>query len=105
MGEDSSLTHCVTGTSAVCPNTDTRADGTLCNGDYNTCLDGVCTGSICLLINSMECQCTGSVDQLCDVCCIENSTTRCVSTFALVSTYIVKLLEYCMVIEWTSADM
>ena len=89
MGEESSLTQSVTGTSAVCPNADTSSDRTLCNDDRNTCLDGACTGSICLLINSTECQCTEPPDQLCDVCCIENveNTTRCVSTFALVSTY------------------
>lgn len=87
VGDDSSLTHNVTGTSAVCPNADTSADGTLCNGDQNTCLDGACTGSVCLHINLMECQCTEPENQLCDVCCNRTvgNTTECVSTFNLVS--------------------
>ena len=90
VGEDSSLTHSVTGTSAVCPNPDTNADKTLCNSDRNTCLDGVCSGSICLLKNFTECQCTepsSPSNRLCDICCnvTVGNNSRCESTFTLVS--------------------
>ena len=79
-----------TGTSDLCPNPVTSTDGTLCNDDSNTCLNGDCVGSICFRINETECQCTGNDDELCHVCCTDNSTgtERCVSTYRLVSTYI-----------------
>ena len=79
-----------TGTSDLCPNPVTSTDGTLCNDDSNTCLNGDCIGSVCFRINETECQCTGNPDELCHVCCTDNSTgtERCVSTYRLVSTYI-----------------
>ena len=78
----------------MCPDPVKSSDGTLCNLDRNTCLNGECVGSVCLRINETECQCTGNSGQLCHVCCNDNSTgtLRCVSTFELVSIYEMELL-------------
>ena len=81
----------------MCPDPITNNEGTLCNEDRNTCLDGVCAGSVCVQINRMECQCTADHDQLCDVCCTvygANGTEHCVSTFDLVSWIKVKHYSY-----------
>ena len=72
----------------MCPDPIPNDEGTLCNKDRNTCLDGVCTGSVCLRINTTECEYSEDEDKLCTVSCTvytAGGRERCVSTFDLVS--------------------
>lgn len=55
-----------------------KKDGLLCNNKSQTCSDGQCTGSVCVLGSYSECLCT-DMEQLCDVCCMVNGA--CTSTF------------------------
>lgn len=73
----------------MCPDPIPNDEGTLCNENRNTCLDGECAGSVCLRINTTECEYPEDQDYLlCTVSCIvytADGTERCVSTFDLVS--------------------
>ena len=43
-------------------------DRTYCNGNANVCVNGACTGSLCILHNKVDCQCTDTLN-LCNICC------------------------------------
>ena len=74
-----SLTATHSGSSGVCPTSQPRQGP--CNGGRSSCVDGLCSGSVCLNNNLQDCQCTGSQAQLCHVCCMVDGV--CQSTFNL----------------------
>ena len=74
-----SLTATHSGASGVCPASVSRQGP--CNNGRSSCVDGLCSGSVCLNNNLEDCQCTGNQAQLCHVCCIVNGV--CQSTFSL----------------------
>ena len=81
------------GSSEFCPKPNAKLGLSLpCNNDSNYCRDGECTGTICVLLGLLECECTQS-DRLCHVCCRASNGT-CVSTilYAKESTSISSLL-------------
>ena len=82
----SSLTATHSGSSGVCPDSTTRR-GT-CNNGRSSCVDGLCSGSVCLADGLDDCQCTGN--QACHVCCMVNGA--CQSTFDNI--IMVKLCSY-----------
>lgn len=71
----------LSGSSGECPASSARTGTALCNGNMNACVDGVCTGSVCLANDLQDCQCTGNTEQLCHVCCLMNE--QCISSFTL----------------------
>lgn len=46
-----------TGLNETCP-TPTRDNSSFCNNDNNICVDGVCSGSVCIRYNVPSCFCT-----------------------------------------------
>ncbi|XP_069140541.1 disintegrin and metalloproteinase domain-containing protein 10-like [Argopecten irradians] len=66
------------GSSAVCPDSTSVANGTYC-AEGQVCFLGECSGSVCLAHSLESCQCSPSVaddyndEKLCEVCCIYNS--------------------------------
>ena len=81
----SSLTATHSGSSGVCPDSTTH-QGT-CNNGRSSCVNGSCSGSVCLANGLDDCQCTGN--QACHVCCMVNGACR--STF---DNIMVKLCSY-----------
>ena len=75
-----SLTATHSGASGVCPASQPRQGP--CNNGRSSCVDGLCSGSVCLNNNLEDCQCTGNPAQLCHVCCMVDGV--CQSTFNLV---------------------
>lgn len=73
------------GLSAECPQPSPRDDKTRCNNGTQLCINGECTGSICLIWNLTACSLTSqdapNVDKrkLCELAC-QNGTDRCRST-------------------------
>ena len=63
-----SLIH-QTGMNGRCPQAESKPSNVTCNGGSNTCLHGSCTGSICALYETTECECHQNTDQTCHVCC------------------------------------
>ena len=68
------------GEDSKCPPPLPREGRALCNDGNNICVDGVCAGSICVRENLTDCQCTGDVNNLCHVCCVDVNGT-CKSSF------------------------
>ena len=56
--------------SVECPEPVPLADGTPCAGGVRVCSDGLCVGSRCELYGWVDCQCVGSEDELCQLCCM-----------------------------------
>lgn len=80
------------GTSGTCPDPKPRNQtddnhSVLCNNNTNICIDGVCTGTICVMRNITDCQCTtdegNSESALCHVCCRQETSGTCQSSFDL----------------------
>lgn len=73
------------GLSAECPSPSPRPNKTRCNNGTQLCIDGECTGSICLEWNLTACsltsQDTPNIDKrkLCELAC-QNGTDKCRST-------------------------
>lgn len=73
------------GLSAECPSPSPRPNKTRCNNGTQLCIDGDCTGSICLEWNLTACslttQDTPNIDKrkLCELAC-QNGTDKCRST-------------------------
>ena len=82
---DCSLEVRCDGASDVCPVTaeSHKPDTTFCSSKTRTCVQGRCTGSICVQLgkNATECQCVDSDLTLCDICCELDG--ECMSTFTL----------------------
>ena len=59
----------------------------LCNNGMNICIDGECTGTVCAMRDMTDCQCTtgeGDSDSvLCHVCCRQETSGTCRSSFDL----------------------
>eukprot|EP00118_Oscarella_pearsei_P025240 m.307810 g.307810 ORF g.307810 m.307810 type:complete len:726 (+) comp42855_c0_seq1:27-2204(+) len=71
-----------TGGSQDCPTPTPRENGTECNSGSNVCANGVCTGSICSLMNLPECECVVTEEEYCHVCCQVDANT-CTSSFSI----------------------
>ena len=56
-----------------------------CNNGINLCHDGVCSGSICLVMGFLDCECTVELQQ-CHVCCMDSMNMTCRSSFELFGT-------------------
>ena len=73
------------GASDACPVTaeSHKPDTTFCSSKTRTCVNGRCTGSICVQLgqNATECQCVDRDLTLCDICCKLDG--ECMSTFTL----------------------
>lgn len=78
------LSQTCNGTSVHCPKAEpkTTTNSSLsCNNGSNYCVDGECTGSVCVILQLPDCECTNE-ELLCHVCCqLPNGT--CVSTINL----------------------
>ncbi|XP_020621423.1 disintegrin and metalloproteinase domain-containing protein 10-like isoform X2 [Orbicella faveolata] len=84
-----SLESTCNGMSGRCPEAESKPSNVTCNGGSNTCLHGSCTGSICVLYDTIECECYQNTDQMCHVCC-NNSQSVCVSTQEFLGRVILK---------------
>ena len=85
-GECVRPTYC-SGTSGDCPQIVFEPDTKLCNNNRKTCSAGKCTGSICRLSDSTECECSPGHFE-CHVCCLTDSGL-CLPTM-INETYITK---------------
>ncbi|XP_062512100.1 disintegrin and metalloproteinase domain-containing protein 10-like [Corticium candelabrum] len=72
------------GVSATCPDSpDTSSrNGHFCKNERRVCVDGECTGSICLIGGYEPCECLEAT-HFCDVCCEVAGT--CVTSFSIES--------------------
>ena len=75
------------GTSAICPpglpkDADSNSTFLACNDNSNYCIDGECTGSICIPLEMDDCECTEPELQ-CHVCCKNAEDDICMSTIKL----------------------
>ncbi|XP_065658386.1 disintegrin and metalloproteinase domain-containing protein 10 isoform X2 [Hydra vulgaris] len=63
-------------TNYTCPTPQPVRNNELCNSNTRVCINGDCTGSLCLIetYNKNECQCSKD-GELCDVCCQRNNDT------------------------------
>lgn len=81
---DCAFNRTCNGTSAHCPKAEpkTATNSSLaCNNGSNYCVDGECTGSVCVLLQLPDCECTDE-ELSCHVCCqIPDGT--CISTINL----------------------
>ena len=68
------------GLTADCPAPNANEGAVLCNNDMNFCVDGVCSGSLCLAAGYTDCQCT-EVAQQCHLCCMKDG--ECMSSQVL----------------------
>jgi len=74
------------GQTAECPNPAPRANKTRCNEGTQLCMNGECTGSICLEWNMQECFLTSATSttvdkrRLCELACKNGSDDTCRST-------------------------
>ncbi|XP_053388042.1 disintegrin and metalloproteinase domain-containing protein 10-like [Mercenaria mercenaria] len=83
------LNNLLTGTSASCPSSSHRPNGTTCGDSEDTlvCFNGECSGSICLAHGREPCYCSPDTagdwkdKKLCQVCCKDGDT--CKSSFDL----------------------
>ena len=71
LGECAEASMCIDKTH-ICPKAAFKANKTVCNTNSNTCVDGECSGSLCLIINKKDCQCLEK-DAYCNVCCQDKS--------------------------------
>ena len=70
----------VSGDSSSCGMPMPKEDSLKCNNGMNLCRRGVCSGSLCLVMNLADCECTEETEQ-CHVCCIKDGV--CSSSFNL----------------------
>jgi disintegrin and metalloproteinase domain-containing protein 10 len=82
--ECAQATNC-NGNSPRCPEPEAQIptgglDYILCNNGTATCVDNVCNGSFCVVLNADSCVCN-KTDEICDVCCMVGG--ECVSTITL----------------------
>uniref|UniRef100_A0A672GGJ7 Disintegrin and metalloproteinase domain-containing protein 10 n=1 Tax=Salarias fasciatus TaxID=181472 RepID=A0A672GGJ7_SALFA len=74
------------GATAQCPSSEPKENLTLCHEDTQVCLNGVCSGSICVKYGLEVCTCASQEGQdeaaeLCHVCCMEKmNPSTCAST-------------------------
>ena len=52
----------ITGINGSCPQ-QARDNSSYCNDGNNVCVDGVCSGSVCLKYNAVPCFCTETDDE------------------------------------------
>ena len=83
---DCSFNQTCNGTTAECPNatpkeTEEGEDALSCNGGSNYCVDGECTGSICVPLLLDDCECE-ETDYQCHICCRLGNGT-CASTMLI----------------------
>ena len=78
-----------TGRDGRCPQAESKPSNVTCNEGLNTCLDGSCTGSICALYGTNECECRQDRDEMCHVCC--NSSHVSDKDFVRTKVYGIKL--------------
>ena len=79
------LTVFCSGTMSACDSPTPRSDSVTCNNGMNLCREGVCSGSICLVMGYMDCECTAP-NQECHVCCIDRADMMtCRTSFELFS--------------------
>lgn len=64
------------GINATCPVPAPKANFTSCNEGRQVCIQGECSGSICLKFNKLECQCAQE-NHLCDLCCKDGEEGKC----------------------------
>ncbi|XP_060767458.1 disintegrin and metalloproteinase domain-containing protein 10 isoform X2 [Neoarius graeffei] len=82
---DCALERMCSGNTAQCPASVPKANLTACHGDTQVCINGACTGSICVRYGLEMCTC-GTEDgkdetELCHVCCMKkNQPDTCRST-------------------------
>ncbi|XP_033733808.1 disintegrin and metalloproteinase domain-containing protein 10-like [Pecten maximus] len=62
------------GTSGECPDGSFSLDGIPCDGGKKVCEKGLCTKSICESQGMDTCQCTGTEENMCMLCCSDNAT-------------------------------
>jgi len=81
---------------ATCP-TPTALDQP-CNSNRSYCVDGACTGSYCIALGLVGCECTAR-NLKCSVCCYLGNGTDCTSTSVLanVSQYELVMFDNCVV--------
>jgi len=69
-----------------CPEAESKPSNVTCNGGSNTCLHGSCTGSICALYETTECECYQNTDEMCHVCCNNSQVSdKDLQSFKLIS--------------------
>ncbi|XP_027870278.1 disintegrin and metalloproteinase domain-containing protein 10 isoform X2 [Xiphophorus couchianus] len=69
------------GRTAVCPTSEPKENKTTCHEETQVCINGICSGSICMKYDLEVCTCASKDDknqaaELCHVCCQEKSE-RC----------------------------
>lgn len=79
------LDSTVSGDTGSCGMPTPKSNTLRCNNGMNLCRNGVCSGSLCLVMNLADCECTQEVQQ-CHVCCVRESDNMCVSSFELFGT-------------------
>ncbi|XP_032416432.1 disintegrin and metalloproteinase domain-containing protein 10 isoform X1 [Xiphophorus hellerii] len=74
------------GRTAVCPTSEPKENKTTCHEETQVCINGICSGSICMKYDLEVCTCASKDDkneaaELCHVCCQEkNDASTCSST-------------------------
>ncbi|XP_076011839.1 disintegrin and metalloproteinase domain-containing protein 10 [Genypterus blacodes] len=74
------------GATAQCPTSEPKANLTTCHKDTQVCIEGLCTGSICVKFGLEVCTCASEdgkdeAAELCHVCCMEKmKPNTCSST-------------------------
>ena len=68
------------GDTGTCGAPEPKPDNLVCNNGMNLCRNGICDGSVCLVMGLQDCECT-AVAQQCHVCCIRDGV--CDSSFSL----------------------
>ena len=79
------LTLPYSGTTSTCGQPVPKENTVTCNSGMNLCRDGVCSGSICLVMGLLDCECTAERQQ-CHVCCMDRTNMMCSSSFDLFGT-------------------
>lgn len=69
----SKKTMCID-SSYTCPKATPVPERSVCDNGSRTCVKGDCVGSVCLLINKRDCQCSNQTE-LCHVCCKDRGST------------------------------
>lgn len=70
------------GLSSLCPEPNAKENLTVCSQGTRVCLNGVCTGSVCVKHHLEQCDCPGdSMKEKCHMCCQQPDTPEtCAST-------------------------
>ena len=79
--ECSKASKCIDST-YECQPAEILPERTFCNQGNNICIHGECLGSLCLLENKIDCQCTGE-DNVCQLCCQDNTNSSSCHVFKL----------------------